>query len=599
MIDPVTIKAISSTLLAPVISATVSGAKKLGVKGLRKWEETKFHGKIQKKIASNETLKTFWSADKIVSLLDFYYPSKIILDEKRKHCQTLSELPTGNLVIEGIVGQGKSIYLRHLATSEIRSNQTENFPIFIEFRTLSRKISLENSIKNYLEDVNIEGYDDPTFEYVMSSGKFILLLDAFDELDEDVTKETFHQIERYADKYEKLKIIVTSRPSSEIQKSTKFKIIKLAPLGEPDYTPFLTKLGLESVFIAELKTSIKNSPSKISELIKTPLMLTLVVLAYRSVKEIPENLPDFFEILFKCVFSGHDNAKPYIKRTLATDLSEKKLQELFEAFCFVCIKKGITRSLSTEQFDVIFEASKKLLNPQHCDAADFRQDMNKVACLILPDGFDTWVFLHKSVMEYYAASFVKRSNEGFSIRFYQYAILNPSAWMEVLTFLSYIDEYRFNKYYLSIDLDTVLAELSFVEECAKASPILDYMENIGLEFSVTFDMSSDPEIVDVRFGIGKIRYCTRNIINTPQMNVVRGIAKKELKIINDAVFNLFKKGAGNDELVTLNYRQILSIYDDHKFISDFKLLFNQLEKKKKLTLDNIRIQEARCAFLDM
>jgi predicted NACHT family NTPase len=91
----------------------------------------------------------------------------------------------------------------------------------------------------------------------MNSGKFILLLDAFDELDEEVTKETFHEIERYSDKYEKLKIIVTSRPSSEIQKSTKFKIIRLAPLGEADYTPFLNKLGLGSVFIAELKTLLK------------------------------------------------------------------------------------------------------------------------------------------------------------------------------------------------------------------------------------------------------------------------------------------------------------------------------------------------------
>jgi hypothetical protein len=599
MIDPVTTKAISSTLLAPVIGAVVSGAKKLGIKGLQKWEQTKFHGKIQKKIASIETLKTFWSADKLVSLLDFYYPSKVIIDEKRKHCQTLSELPVGNLIIEGIVGQGKSIYLRHLATSEIRSNQTDNFPIFIELRTLSEKLSLENSIKNFLEDVNIDGYDDETFEYVMGSGKFVLLLDAFDELDEDVTKETFQQIERYSDRYDKLRIIITSRPSSEIQKSTKFKIFRLAPLGEFDYTPFLTKLGLGSVFIAELKTSIKNSPSKISDLIKTPLMLTLVVLAYRSVKEIPENLPDFFEILFKCVFSGHDNAKPYIKRTLATDLSEKKLQELFEAFCFVCIKNKITRSLNTEQFDKIFDSSKSLLESINCEATDFRQDMNKVACLILPDGFDTWVFLHKSVMEYYAASFVKRSSESFAIRFYQYAISDPSQWIEVLTFLNYIDEYRFNKYYLMVDLDAVLKEIAFIEECTDFKLILDYLDRIGLEFSITFENTVESEIVDVRFGSGNIRYCTRNIISFPQINIFKSIVKKDLKVVNNDLFDLLKNGANSDGHVMLNYRQILSVFDSSGFLSDFKSLFSQLQRKKKMALDNILAQEARCAFLDL
>jgi hypothetical protein len=328
-------------------------------------------------------------------------------------------------------------------------------------------------------------------------------------------------------------------------------------------------------------------------------MLTLVVLAYRSVKEIPENLPDFFEILFKCVFSGHDNAKPYIRRTLATDLSEKKLQELFEAFCFVCIKHRITRLLSTEQFDKIFDASKNLLESQSCAAADFRQDMNKVACLILPDGFDTWVFLHKSVMEYYAASFVKRSSESFTIRFYQYAISDPSQWIEVLTFLSYIDEYRFNKYYHVVDLNSVLTELAFVEECTDSNLILNYLESIGVELSITFDASIEPEIVDARFGSGKIRYCTRNIINIPQVNVFRSIAKNGLTIINDDVFNLLKSGASPDGHVTLNYRQILRVFGGISFIADFKLLFSQLQKKKEIALENIRLQEARCAFLDM
>ena len=96
----------------------------------------KLHQKIQKKISSIESLKTFWSQDKLVALHEFYYPPRIQIANETKHYQFLSELPDGNLIIEGIVGQGKSIYLRHLATSEIRSNQSKFFPIFIEFRTL-------------------------------------------------------------------------------------------------------------------------------------------------------------------------------------------------------------------------------------------------------------------------------------------------------------------------------------------------------------------------------------------------------------------------------------------------------------------------------
>ena len=596
--DIVAIKAISTVILGPIVKSIATGAKRAGVKGIEKWEQTKFHTKVQKKISSIESLKTFWSSDKLVMLHDFYYPSKIIVDKSSRHCQLLSDLPEGNLIIEGIVGQGKSIYLRHLATSEIRSNQSNNFPIFIEFRTLTKKVTLENSIKSYLDDININGFEDSTFEYVMSSGKFVLLLDAFDEIDDEVTKDTYFQIDKYAEKYERLKIIITSRPSAEIQKSSKFKKLQLAPLNESDYTPFLSKLGLSSVFIAELKSAIKNSPSKISDLIKTPLMLTLVVLAYRSVKEIPANLPDFFEVLFKCVFSGHDNAKPYINRTLATNLSEKKLQDLFEVFCFVCIKNKTTRSLSTANFDKYFDQAKKLLNGSECEAEDFRHDMNKVACLILPDGFDTWVFLHKSVLEYYAASFVKKSSENFAKKFYEYAMREPLPWMEVLTFSDYIDEYRFKKYYLLEELKTVLSEISKFDSPLTSSSLVKYFKDIGFNFSLTLDLTSAIEITSGSFESGAPRFCTWNNTHKPFMSFFRARAVKG-KVAFDPVYLEFLKAATpSDNKVTLDIQQSLKLFGDTDFINDFKLFVDQLKGKQSLALEHIRLHESRCSFLD-
>ena len=596
--DPVTIKVISTVILGPIVNSISAGAKKAGIKGIEKWEQTKFHTKVQKKISSIESLKTFWSADKLVMLHDFYYPSKIVTEKGSRHYQLLPDLPEGNLIIEGIVGQGKSIYLRHLATSEIRSNQSNNFPIFIEFRTLTKEITLENSIKSYLDDININGYDESTFEYVMSSGKFVLLLDAFDEIDDDVTKDTYLQIDRYTEKYDNLKIIITSRPSAEIQKSSRFKKLRLAPLTESDYTPFLSKLGLSSVFIGELKSAIKNSPSKISELITTPLMLTLVVLAYWSVKEIPENLPDFFEVLFKCVFSGHDNAKPYINRTLATNLSEKKLQELFEVFCFVCIKNKTTRSLSTANFDKYFDLAKTLLNGSACEAEDFRHDMNKVACLILPDGFDTWVFLHKSVLEYYAASFVKKSSENFAMKFYEYAMRDPQPWMEVLTFLNYIDEYRFKKYYLLEELKTVLLELDKLDDGFSPSSLVAYFNFIGFNFSMTLEITDHIEATIGSFGSKKPRFSTWNTSHKPFLSFFRVITNSAGVAFDSEYCEFLKKSLPADNRVTLDLQQSLKLFGDTEFRNDFKVFVDQLRNKQVSALEHIKLHESRCSFLD-
>lgn len=599
MIEVSTAKAISAAILSPLIQIALSGAKQIGVKGFQKWEQASHHSKIQKKIASIENLKTFWSADKLVSLTDFYYPSKILIDDMSRTCQLLTELPRGNLIIEGIVGQGKSIYLRHLATSEIRSNQAKTFPIFIEFRTLSKNNTLDLAIKKYLDEIHINGYDDDTFDYVMSSGNFVLLLDAFDEIEETVTKEVFTLVEHFAEKYEKLKIIITSRPSAQIQKSAKFEVIKLAPLREVDYTPFLQKLGLPASLIAELKVSIKNSPSKVSELITTPLMLTLVVRAYRSVKEIPENLPDFFEVLFKCVFSGHDNAKPYIKRTHSTDLSEKKLQELFETFCFVCLRNKTARSLSTVVFDQYFSKALQIQGNIDCDAEDFRNDMHRVACLILPDGYETWVFLHKSILEYYAASFIRRSNEDFVKRFYEHARKETLAWIEVLTFLQYIDEYRFNKYFLVEEIDQVLRELKFVENCVNCEEVLDYYENLGQKFSMGMDFDNESGVTFVSMDAGRIKFCTRNTAHKPFFAYVQSITEDGMRVADEDFRDFLKKGANSDGSVRLDARQVVKLFGERNLILELKTYFSRLKSKREEVAKLLAINDSRCDILDL
>lgn len=599
MIETIAAKTITTAILSPIINQVILGAKQFGAKGLQKWEQSKFHAKIQKKIASIENLKTFWSADKLVSLTDFYYPSKIDIDGNNRHCQLLSELPEGNLIIEGIVGQGKSIYLRHLATSEIRSNQSKGFPIFIEFRTLSEKINLDQAIRRYLDEVNINGYLEDTFEYVMSSGNFVLLLDAFDEIEEGIIKDTYLQIEHYAEKYENLKIIITSRPSAEIQKSSKFSVVKLSPLGEADYTPFLSKLGLPATLIAEIKRSIKNSPSKISQLITTPLMLTLVVRAYRSVNEIPENLPDFFEVLFKCVFSGHDNAKPYIKRTHSTELSEKKLQELFETFCFVCLKNKTTRSLSTSVFDQYFDAAMKLQGNITCESSSFRSDMHKVACLILPDGFETWVFLHKSIMEYYAASFIRRSNESFAIKFYKFAMQGIVPWMEVLTFLQYIDEYRFNKYFLLEEINKTLAETNFIDDCIDSDEVVEYLEKIGQEFTMEIDFTDSLFVKSVTLGGGVIRFCTKNSFQDLLIHFFRRVLEDDMKVVDEDFCELLKNGTDSNKHISLNLKQALKLFGDKGLISDFRILIAKLNKNRVDVTSNIELNESRCDFLEL
>src|SRR5690606_19930394 len=232
----------------------------------------------------------------------------------------------------------------------------------------------------------------------------------------NIVKTTTLEIEDIVARHPKLQIIVSSRPDNEIQKLSKFSVVDIYPLGVDDYFPFLGKLNVDADKSIAIVNAITSSPSKVSNLIKTPLMLTLVVMVYQSESQIPAELPEFFEKLFYTVFTRHDKLKPTFERKHYSNLSEKKLQELFEAFCFMAMQAGHGRTLNLSQFSESFEIAQECVKGSDCTEDGFRKDITKVSCLMLEEGFQDVTFLHKSIAEYHAAAFVKSSGDDFAKR---------------------------------------------------------------------------------------------------------------------------------------------------------------------------------------
>lgn len=434
-------------LLEPLIKDLYQGAKKLGVNGLAKWEIKKSTDKIGKRIKAIEVVRTLWKQDGPISLLDFFHQPKLIINEKPTIISRVTELPSNFIVIEGIIGQGKSIFMRSLASEEIRSNNAKRLPIFIELKNLNAKMDLRLAIHKQLESYDIE-VDEDTLNYLYRVGKVVLLLDGFDEVEENIIKQTYLDIESLTLKYPELQIVVSSRPGHEIQKSSQFQSLKIANLAQSEYSAFLTKLKISSERSLSLREAIKNSPSNISSLIKTPLMLTMVVMVYETESQIPETLPEFFEKLFSFIFTRHDSLKAAFTRRHFSGLSERRLRTLFESFSFMTLQFGYGRTLTQVQFDEVFDQALDYAEDCKCTSDNFKKDIIKVACLMLDDGIDTYTFLHKSILEYFAAAFVKRLGEENAILFYSSIVEKSRGWEDVLIFLKAIDGVRYSRHYL-------------------------------------------------------------------------------------------------------------------------------------------------------
>jgi len=437
-----------------------------------KWDATSSISKLTQIILNINTVKTMWSRDKGVLIKDFYYPPRIIRKNQSAIQKTNIDIISGNSVIEGIVGQGKSILMRNLCNEILGRG---SIPIFIELRMVSSERPLMDLIIDYLDAAGIKGGKE-IFDFLATDGKISLVLDGFDEIPENMDTSTIYAIQNIQKKHTDLPIIISSRPHQSVQRLATFTTFEIDEFNSNDYLPFLKKLIEDIILRENIYQSLTDAPHNIRGVITTPLMLTLLCLVYEMESHIPATLPDFFNSLFSAVFTRHDRFKPGFQRERYSGLSESKLQRLFDAFCFMVIQLDYGRTMKNINFNCAFEEALEYAGGISCDIDGFRKDIVNVACLMLEDGYDQISFLHKSILEYHAASFIKNSSSEIAIDFYEAAAHQLHPWVEVLSFLKYIDEFRYGKYYILEYYPVELEQISYAIQSQDEKELLLYLE---------------------------------------------------------------------------------------------------------------------------
>ena len=415
--------------------------------------------KIAQKVMIYDKVRTIWQKSKVVRITDMYYPPKIKFSEElTAGIDSLEALPKHqNFVIEGTVGQGKSIFLRYLCLQELGGNSTGRIPVLIELRTLEKYQSIELAIKSGLENLGFN-VNDELYAFYLESGKLVLLLDAFDELPSKHITSVMEELETLCVRFPELQIIVTSRPERDVQKSVRFDIIRICPLSENDFEPFLKKINVPTALRNSLITALSTDGKKVAALLTTPLMLTLAAYVYRAEREIPAELPQFFEVLFQTVFTAHDKTKIAFTRECKSGLDDTSLQRLFETFCYMALQEGNLRSLKSDFFEKAYIKAQKY-SKESCKLSDFKHDIVQVACLMQAEGSDT-TFIHQSIQEYYSASFIKNCISDVAQKFYQTVRVDQDRkWGQVLSFLKHIDEYRWAKFFRLPIINEAISQL--------------------------------------------------------------------------------------------------------------------------------------------
>lgn len=483
---------IALSLLKKPIEAVGTIATGKAKEHIAKLRATSSVKSLYQKLNATQKVKTIWNVDRALALASFYYPAKVKIREGI--VQTLSrldDLPSNAVVISGIIGQGKSILLRHLLGKEIRSGL--RVPIHLELRRTPPQ-GLESYVRQiFAELMETKGYPE-IFDLFASSGKVSLLFDGFDEVDPERIPEVFSSIENLASTFPSARIVVTSRPNSGIETSPFFDVVPIAPLSEDDFSGFFQKiLSRDKPLARRLTESVLNSPLQVRQLASTPLLATLLTIVYRANQKIPSDFSDFYGELFQILLVRHDRSKSGWERKRKTKLSDREIQQIFEAYSYKLKSEGASSVARGKALDVAAAAlSAQGIN---ADAGHFLTDVIKVTCLLQEEG-GRIEFLHQSVQEYFAARYILGRPDDVAREFYSLVLSTRkwSSWDQVLRFLSQIDKYRASTYFYIPALTETLEYLESIESPAKPERLRQLVsEHVGIRQSC-LKTDGDPEV---------------------------------------------------------------------------------------------------------
>lgn len=405
-----------------------------------------------------EVVPTIYQKETPEKISSFYYPCKVY--NKKQTEKTLINIDLYSdfnsqkgIIIEGTVGQGKSILLRHLFVKELNTGQT--IPIFIELKDIKEGVSIRDHIRSYIEVTLKLRCSEKLFDTLIELGLFSFFLDGFDEVkykQREIFVELICGLNELNPQHSK--IIVTSRPGNEIQRGAGFDIFSIYPLIDDEQINFVNKLLIkkhDSVRRNYLKTNIESMSIELRKLLSTPLILTLFAMVYRNKVKIPDSYSEFYRKLFDTLISEHDGLKLGFGRPTKSGLTAEQIKNVLEYSSLISLKNSINE-YNEHDFLMLIKSVLKRIGLSHTPAPSVIEDLTKNTCLIQQDDLE-YKFLHESIPYYFSASCIANNASDIEAKkFYQAATLKWKKWCDVIEFLANIDKRRFN-------LDFYLGEL--------------------------------------------------------------------------------------------------------------------------------------------
>lgn len=414
------------------------------------------------------TIKTLASGDKTSNVDDIYVPLRILKSGSNMPFDvqdtTTLDITNRAILIKGLAGQGKSTLLRKLLSNN--SKKFTRMPVFFELKNY-RGGSLEDAISKSLIENGLK-LNALAVKDILSDSNVKLYLDAFDEVAPIYRDELISNLTRIINST-KCHLICTARPDTEIESLSVFDTYTVCELLERQIFQIIERTCSDKEKSDELCKALKNSAiyKKSGSALKSPILVVLFCVSYNLGEEIPDTLSQFYSNIFETVFYRHDNLKGRVNRVRLWNDNRRIYRDIFDFISFASLRCGYP-AFRKQQLAEFVAAGINYVDESSSFADTILEELVSITNLIIEDGFNEYRYTHKSIQEFYAASFIKSLNNEKKLAFYIRASEDFHFYIvfeNVLFFLKEIDYYDYSEYFFVPSIKRLLgADIEIIDD---------------------------------------------------------------------------------------------------------------------------------------
>ena len=304
------------------------------------------------------------------------------------------------LIIEGDSGVGKTYlldHLKHIFTRLLYQNEYGKIPILLELKYWDSQHDIIRFIQN---EINIDYLNESDIRKYLIKGRFLLLLDAYDEIKYNLQDKFLSNYKYFKRQFPHIPIIITVRKGTLVE-HLKDESSTLITFNPPEINDLRKHIQINLNIDPDLfYTHLINK--NLVDLARIPLFLNYLIIYYRRFSDFPDSIYDLLDKLIQDYFKDHIKNK-YIK--IKPDLlNVPKL--ILSKLAFIMIYKKNKFSLYRQDFRKIFsdltESARKNFELEELITNQLILDFLKKLNFIVFEN-NQYSFWHPLLLKYFAS----------------------------------------------------------------------------------------------------------------------------------------------------------------------------------------------------